>query len=170
MCRYLAHSPAGIAEWHAYHFGNMECGLEKMHTDRQSLHQKVLCIPNVFDWHRCVGALSQTFTLSEAKRLRVYPDTVGSFSMFVPINQHASISELNDLVVMHVHLNICSNCEHASCSCHLLNDYKVLMNRLTSRRRSSAVISTPTITAGATMLCGSNIILQYHTQSITGLH
>ncbi|AHY22021.1 hypothetical protein 31 [Diadegma semiclausum ichnovirus] len=49
MCRYLAHSPAGIAEWHAYHFGNMECGLEKMHTDRQSLHQKVLCIPFFLD-------------------------------------------------------------------------------------------------------------------------
>lgn len=42
---------------------------------------------------------------------------------FPGINEYASISELNDLVVMHVHLNMCSNHEHASCSCHLLNNY-----------------------------------------------
>ncbi|BAF45741.1 repeat element protein-d10.2 [Ichnoviriform fugitivi] len=40
------------------------------------------------------------------------------------MNKYASISELNNLVVMHVHLNMCSNREHASCSCHLLDDYE----------------------------------------------
>lgn len=43
---------------------------------------------------------------------------------FPGINKYASISKLNDLVVMHVHLNMCSGREHASCSCHLINDYE----------------------------------------------
>lgn len=41
---------------------------------------------------------------------------------FPGINKYASISDLIDLVVMHVHLNMCSNRKHASCSCHLLDD------------------------------------------------
>lgn len=43
---------------------------------------------------------------------------------FRGMKKYASIPELTNLVVMHVHLNMCSNREHASCSCHLLDDYE----------------------------------------------
>lgn len=42
---------------------------------------------------------------------------------FPGLKKYESISELMDLVVMHVHLNMCSSREHASCSCHLLNEF-----------------------------------------------
>lgn len=35
--------------------------------------------------------------------------------------QFTSLTKVQDFVRMHVHVNMCSNCEHASCPCHLKN-------------------------------------------------
>lgn len=37
------------------------------------------------------------------------------------MEQFTSLTKVQDFVRMHVHVNMCSNCEHASCPCHLRN-------------------------------------------------
>ncbi|BAF45743.1 repeat element protein-d11.1 [Ichnoviriform fugitivi] len=48
------------------------------------------------------------------------------FSGFVSqgISEFASISEIIRLTNMHVHLNVCSDCEYASCPCHLRSSFQ----------------------------------------------
>lgn len=46
------------------------------------------------------------------------------FGGFVPpvMDKFKTLTELVNFVRMHVHLNMCSNCQHAYCPCHMRND------------------------------------------------
>lgn len=53
------------------------------------------------------------------------------------MEEFTSLAKLQNFVRMHVHVNMCSNCEHASCPCHLRKDerhgnYEPVQDQLTN--------------------------------------